>query len=437
MASRTFSASQVCQIVTGDDGDLDYVFPGSDDELDTSLEDSDLEDIDHLESEIDDRTEAETDLATVRSNSSTSEGSDAESQGSGVEREGGGAGGRGGSAVGRGSARGRGGSAVGRGGARGRGRGTGDRGGSAGGRGSSARSRGRGVRGHDHGSDQDGPAGENSWSDTGSSVNVEPFTMDVGPTIPLGEDPSDIFMTFFTPQLLEYIVTETNRFACQYLSATHEGEGPPPTWETNAEEMKAYLGFAILMGINRLPDLYDYWSTDEVFHYYPIASRIPRKRFLEMARFLHFANNDDIVPRGEPGHDRLAKVRPVIEMVRESFLANYNPHCENSVDEAMIRFKGRSTLKQYMPKKPTKRGLKVWVRADSHNGYICDLDVYTGKDDSRETALGSKVVKKLSRELVGGNYHLYFDNFFSSVPLLEDLLEDGIYACGTFRKDRR
>lgn len=30
----------------------------------------------------------------------------------------------------------------------------------------------------------------------------------------------------------------------------------------------------------------------------------------------------------------------------------------------MIRFKGRSTLKQYMPNKPIKRGYKVWVRAD-------------------------------------------------------------------------
>ena len=38
MASQTFSASQVCQIVTGDDGDLDYVFPGSDDDL--GMEDS-------------------------------------------------------------------------------------------------------------------------------------------------------------------------------------------------------------------------------------------------------------------------------------------------------------------------------------------------------------------------------------------------------------
>jgi len=43
-------------------------------------------------------------------------------------------------------------------------------------------------------------------------------------------------------------------------------------------------------------------------------------------------------------------------------------------------------------------------------------------------------VKKLSRTLVK-RYHL--DNFFSSVSLLEDLLEDKLYACGTFRKNRR
>ena len=124
-------------------------------------------------------------------------------------------------------------------------------------------------------------------------------------------------------------------------------------------------------------------------------------------------------------------------MLRQSFLSSYNPHCENSIDEAMVKFKGRSTLKQYMPKKPIKRGFKVWVRADSHNGYIADLDVYTGREESTETNLGAKVVKKLSRPLVGGNYHLYFDNFFSSVSLFEDLVEDSLYACGTFRKDRK
>ena len=78
-----------------------------------------------------------------------------------------------------------------------------------------------------------------------------------------------------------------------------------------------------------------------------------------------------------------------------------------------------------------------WVRADSHNGYLCNFDIYTGKEESAEVNLGAKVVKKLSRMLVGKRYHLYSDNFLSSVSLMEDLLKDELYACGTFRKDRR
>ena len=39
----------------------------------------------------------------------------------------------------------------------------------------------------------------------------------------------------------------------------------------------------------------------------------------------------------------------------------------------MIPFQGRSTLKQYMPAKPVKRGIKVWCRADTHNGYMCEF----------------------------------------------------------------
>lgn len=77
------------------------------------------------------------------------------------------------------------------------------------------------------------------------------------------------------------------------------------------------------------------------------------------------------------------------------------------------------------------------MRADSANGYICDFSVYTGKEESTERNLGAKVVKTLSQPLAGGNYHIFFDNFFSTVKLFDDLLEDGIYACGTFRRDRK
>ena len=72
----------------------------------------------------------------------------------------------------------------------------------------------------------------------------------------------------------------------------------------------------------------------------------------------------------------------------------YQPHCEVSVDEAMIKFQGRSSLKQYMPLKPVKCGIKVWVLADSHNGYFQKFEVYSGKkEESPEKVLGAKVVK--------------------------------------------
>jgi hypothetical protein len=225
----------------------------------------------------------------------------------------------------------------------------------------------------------------------------------------------EMFSHFFTPKLVDLIVLETNRYATLCLSSVASAGRPVRSWETNAEELRAYLGFSMLMGLNRLPDLYDYWSLDECYHYFPVASRISRKRSLEIQRFLHFTDTTTVVPRGEPGYDRLARIRPVITAVHDTFLANYRPHRDNAIDEAMIKFKGRSAMKQYVPLKPTKRGFKVWARADSVTGYMCDFDVYTGKADAPEKYLGEKVVKKLTRALVGGNVHTYCDNFFTTV----------------------
>ena len=104
----------------------------------------------------------------------------------------------------------------------------------------------------------------------------------------------------------------------------------------------------------------------------------------------------------------------------------------------MVPYKGRSSLKQYMPQKPTKRGFKVWVRADSTNGYVSQFQVYTGKEmSSTEKGLGSRVVKDLTATIQHRNHHVYCDNFFSSFQLFSDLLSVGIYACGTIRSNRK
>ena len=95
-------------------------------------------------------------------------------------------------------------------------------------------------------------------------------------------------------------------------------------------------------------------------------------------------------------------------------------------------------MKQYLPKKPVKRGFKVWVRADAVNGYVCEIEVYTGKTEGeRELGLGGNVVKRLTRNITGHNYAIYCDNFFTSATLFRDLLQDNIYACGTYNATRK
>lgn len=156
----------------------------------------------------------------------------------------------------------------------------------------------------------------------------------------------------------------------------------------------------ILMGLVHLPSLFDYWSKDPIFHYQMIASRITRTRFLEISKYLHFADNLTLAQSGTPGYDKLGKIRSILEQLTNQFQSTYNLNKEVAIHEAMIKFKGRSTMKQYLPMKPIKRGLKVWVLADSTNGYVSRLEVYTGKDGSRtEHGLGANVVTTLCDQI--------------------------------------
>ncbi|GBP77285.1 Zinc finger BED domain-containing protein 5 [Eumeta japonica] len=108
-----------------------------------------------------------------------------------------------------------------------------------------------------------------------------------------------------------------------------------------------------------------------------------------------------------------------------------------SIDECMVNFKGRSSLKQYMPKKPIKRGFKVWGRCDAVTGYLYAFQVYTGKGENCEDeGLGFNVVMTLSSNLPH-NTLLAFDNFFTGCNLMEALYERKIFAVGTVRTNRK
>ena len=125
---------------------------------------------------------------------------------------------------------------------------------------------------------------------------MEPFTEPVGPKQDLPDSPIGIFSLMFTPDVISHIVRETNRYAAQCL------EGTDKEWKTNSEEILAYLGFVVLMGIVREPEVRDYWAQSPYLHYSPIAGKISRKRFEEISRYFHLVDNSTLPRRGEPGY---------------------------------------------------------------------------------------------------------------------------------------
>jgi hypothetical protein len=91
-------------------------------------------------------------------------------------------------------------------------------------------------------------------------------------------------------------------------------------------------------------------------------------RYKKIVENLHCNNNAAAISRGDPGFDKLHKIRPVIEEINATSKIAYSPSSAFAVDECMVKFKGRSSLKQYMPLKPIKHGYKVWCLADSKTG---------------------------------------------------------------------
>ena len=108
---------------------------------------------------------------------------------------------------------------------------------------------------------------------------VEPF----GPSTILPPTVLEVFQIFFTTALMVTVVQQTNLYAHQVRGCAAEGQ-----WTDITADMWAFLGFVILMGINQLPQLNLYWNTSPEFHYRAIAERIPRNRFKNILRFLHF-----------------------------------------------------------------------------------------------------------------------------------------------------
>lgn len=156
---------------------------------------------------------------------------------------------------------------------------------------------------------------------------------------------------------------------------------------------------------------------------------------------IHFQDN----AISDPDQDRLFKVRPVLEHMRKKFLKIESEN-QFSIDEMMVPYKGikAGSLRQYLPSKPHHWGFKIFVRAGV-SGMVYDFLVYTGKSTfgaeqgpAKELGLRASVVVELCKTINNPmECVVYFDNFFTTLPLIVHLNESlGLRSLGTIHKNR-
>ena len=104
-----------------------------------------------------------------------------------------------------------------------------------------------------------------------------------------------------------------------------------------------------------------------------------------------------------------------------------------------LPYYGKHSSKQFIRGKPIRFGFKMFSLA-SPTGYLHHVEPYCGADTQlTETSLGlgGNVVLSLAQACdVPIGSRLYFDNWFTSLPLLDRLKAKGVGGTGTIRAEK-
>lgn len=239
----------------------------------------------------------------------------------------------------------------------------------------------------------------------------------------------DCFFSLFPKSLFMFIAHSTNQRLEIFEGTQKKKKKRIET--TSAKEIMIVTGVSLIMHYNRVPTFAMYWSTNPSLGNEAIKNAISRDRCQLLLSKLYFNE-----PEKPQNCAKTYYIDEVVSCFKQTFQGCRSDSIHQSIDESMAKFKGRSSLKQYMPLKPIKRGVKIWSRCDSSTGYVYDLNIYCGKEeDQQEGTLGERVVNKLVSSITANQVTLCFDRFFTSVKLLDNIDHPTVATCMKNRKN--
>ncbi|CAD1476217.1 unnamed protein product, partial [Heterotrigona itama] len=224
---------------------------------------------------------------------------------------------------------------------------------------------------------------------------------------------------------LEIIVYETN-----YYWAEQSYNNVNTLEITTLNELYCFFAMLLLMTRNKKLSLKEYWSTDHFLQSDIFRTIMTRDRCFLLLRMIHFSH--------EPGRigDRLTKIINIIDMLRKSFNAAFQPYQKLCIDESLLLYKGRLSFKQYIPSKRNRFGINSFILCDCKIGYVQDIIVHTGSStipdsETKEIGKSGAIVLALLKPYLGKGHTLF-------IPALFNLLYSKCTnVCGTVRRRRQ
>jgi len=277
--------------------------------------------------------------------------------------------------------------------------------------------------------------------------------LDVGPNIPYS-----YFIKFIDDTIANKIVQETKRYINHKLiekSKKKREQNNKKSFNTNEcnlvsdvelkmkEEIKTtqekvtvnmikkYIAIILLMGIVKVPNSKMFWSNSDLFGNRYFKRIMSGKTFSFMNEFLHF--NDSEFEKAST--DKLYKISPIIDYMNSKWNEHMPPNDKKiyTIDESMVPYRGRLKMRQYIPSKPQKYGIKIYCLNHAESSYVQRWQIYTGKAYG-----GLKPIQVVNTfiDFCKPNSHLFFDSLFSSFKLFQELINRDFYFTASLSKAR-
>ena len=135
--------------------------------------------------------------------------------------------------------------------------------------------------------------------------------------------PLQYFKLFWDDNTLEHIAQHTNLYS---------GQQSGKSIKTNAKEIEVFFGIQMTKAIVKMSQCQMYWSPE--FRYERVAMTMTLKRYETLRKFLH-ANDNDSRNNLKNSNDKLFKVRPLLDLVRNNCIKT-EPEKSHSIDEQII-----------------------------------------------------------------------------------------------------